>query len=228
MPQKLDVIERRTSADAVFDHLYERICSLELMPGAKISEAEIAMQLGVSRQPVRDAFSRLGNMDLLLIRPQRATEVRKFTMRGIQAARFIRLSIELEVARRAASEWDGHLDEEIAENFTKQREAIDANDVDRFHAADYAFHQLLCRAAHSEFAFKMVEEQKARVDRICVLSLSSEFGMAELLDDHMDMVDLMRRGDVDGAVHAMRKHLSRLDSTIKTIHDEHSEYFDTE
>lgn len=225
MPQQPDVMERRTSADSVFEYLYEQICSLELMPGTKISEAEIAAQFGVSRQPVRDAFSKLGSMELLLIRPQKATEVRKFTMRAIHAARFIRLSIELEVTRKAATEWNGSLDKEVTASLNRQGQAKEANDVDRFHAEDYAFHELLSQAAQSEFAFKMVQDQKARVDRLCVLSLSSEYGMAEILADHIEIVEQLYRNDADGAVHAMRRHLSRLDGTIETIRNEHSEYF---
>ncbi|KKK71856.1 hypothetical protein LCGC14_2909720, partial [marine sediment metagenome] len=69
--------DRRTGVDVVANHLYEEITSLRLLPGAKISEAEIAARFGVSRQPVRDAFSRLENLDLLLIRPQKATEVKR-------------------------------------------------------------------------------------------------------------------------------------------------------
>ena len=79
--------ERRTSVDDVFDALHEQISTLELKPGDRISEAEIAAQFGVSRQPVRDAFSRLANLDLLLIRPQRSTEVRRFSMRQIEKAK---------------------------------------------------------------------------------------------------------------------------------------------
>jgi len=78
---------RRTSVDEVFDHLRDQILSLELKPGDLISEAEIAARFGLSRQPVRDAFSRLANLDMLLIRPQRATEVRRFSMRQIEKTR---------------------------------------------------------------------------------------------------------------------------------------------
>lgn len=102
MQDKEEVFERRTTADMVFDQLYEDIASLKVLPGSKLSEAEIARRFGVSRQPVRDAFNRLGNLDLLLIRPQRATEVRGFSMDRVQHARFVRLAVELEVVHRPA------------------------------------------------------------------------------------------------------------------------------
>ena len=126
MQQPGDVLERRTSADMVFDDLYERIGSLELLPGAKISEADIAAKFGISRQPVRDAFSRLGNMELLLIRPQKATVVKKFSLRSIATARFVRLSVELEVLRNAAALWDGSFDTAFKENLVAQKAAFKA------------------------------------------------------------------------------------------------------
>ncbi|MGB5556853.1 MAG: GntR family transcriptional regulator, partial [Paracoccaceae bacterium] len=59
MPDIAQLRDRRTSVDVVFDYLYEEIADLRLRPGDKISEAEIAAQFDISRQPVRDAFSRL-------------------------------------------------------------------------------------------------------------------------------------------------------------------------
>ena len=97
MSETVELMERRTTTDVVFDALHEEIVSLKLLPGSKLSEAEVSKRFGVSRQPVRDAFNRLANLDLMLIRPQKASEVRGFSMERIAHARFVRLAIELEV-----------------------------------------------------------------------------------------------------------------------------------
>ena len=225
--QQVEILERRTSADVVFDYLYEKIGSLELLPGAKISEAEIASKFGISRQPVRDAFSRLGNMDLLLIRPQKATVVRKFSLQSIETARFVRLSVELEVLRSAALQWDGAMDSVLDENLEGQKKALSDKDVDAFHTCDYNFHKLLCHAADADFAFEIISQNKARVDRLCVLSLTAEDGMKQLIDDHVLLLDQLRKKDVDGVCDTIRRHLSRLDDTITEIHRTHSSYFDS-
>ena len=106
MLKLVDNIQRRTTTDMVFDQLHQEISTLELLPGTKLSEADVAQRYGVSRQPVRDAFSRLENLDLLLIRPQRATEVRGFSLEHIAHARFVRRSVEIEVINYACSIWD--------------------------------------------------------------------------------------------------------------------------
>ena len=226
MEQVVDIQERRTSADVVFDFLYEQITSLGLLPGTKISEAEIASKFGVSRQPVRDAFSRLDNMDLLLIRPQKATVVKKFSLDRIASARFARLAIELEVAHRALQAWDGSLTSEFEESLSQQRAAHSKGDAEQFHKADYDFHRLMCRAANSDFAFQMIAEQKAQVDRLCVLSLTGVDSMELLIGDHQDMVDQLKNRDGEGLSATLRRHLSRLDGTVEMIHRDHASYFE--
>ena len=227
MQQPGDVLERRTSADMVFDDLYERIGSLELLPGAKISEADIAAKFGISRQPVRDAFSRLGNMELLLIRPQKATVVKKFSLRSIATARFVRLSVELEVLRNAAALWDGSFDTAFKENLVAQNAAFKAKDIDAFHALDYEFHKQLCQVAKADFAFDIISQNKARVERLCVLSLTAEDGMLQLIKDHEVILEQLRAKNADGVCDTIRLHLSRLDDTITDIHQAHASYFDT-
>ncbi|HRM74184.1 MAG TPA: GntR family transcriptional regulator [Paracoccus sp. (in: a-proteobacteria)] len=50
-----------STASQVYDWLHRRVLRGELLPGARLSETEIAAKIGVSRQPVREAFIRLGS-----------------------------------------------------------------------------------------------------------------------------------------------------------------------
>lgn len=52
--------------------LRERIIQAELMPGERISEAEIAKALSISRQPVREAFIKLSEEGLVQYCPNAA------------------------------------------------------------------------------------------------------------------------------------------------------------
>jgi GntR family transcriptional regulator, rspAB operon transcriptional repressor len=218
--------DRRTSVDVIFQHLYEEIVALRLRPGDKISEAEIAAEFGVSRQPVRDAFSRLENIDLLLIRPQRATEVKRFSTREIVKSRFVRASIEAEVLRRAATECDALGAAQLDANLIQQAAVVDVNDYDKFNALDYEFHKILCDIGKVDFAFDIIQREKANVDRLCRLSLSRENRMAQLLEDHRTIFSCVKAHDGAGAVAAGMQHLSRLDATISTISKANADYFD--
>lgn len=219
--------ERRTSVDDVFDTLREQIVTLHLKPGDRISEAEIAAQFGVSRQPVRDAFSRLANLDLLLIRPQRATEVRRFSMRQIEKARFIRSAIEKEVLHRAAAHCDANGEARLNAALADQHAAVETKDVEKFGQLDYEFHEVLCGIGQVEYAFEVILEEKAKVDRLCMLGMEKEQRMPELLDDHRAIAQAVIAHDGDAAIAAGLIHLSRLDSTIERITATNANYFES-
>ena len=226
MAQSIDIAERRTSVDVVFDHLYNEIVTLGLLPGAKMSEVEIANRFGVSRQPVRDAFSRLGNLDLLLIRPQKATVVRKFSSQSIKSARFTRSAVEIEVLHSACKKRNPGCDVLIEKNLAKQKQVIVGNEPEKFHDLDYEFHRLLCVYADCEFAFQTIAENKAKVDRLCMLSLGEKRDMSVLYDDHVEIFDALKKGDEVRLQARIRIHFERLDSTVEAIKDLHAEYFE--
>lgn len=218
--------DRRTSLEMVFDHLYDEITALRLLPGDKISEADIAARFDISRQPVRDAFSRLANMDLVLIRPQRATEVKRFSTKAIAKSRFIRAAVEAEVLRRAAMACDQAGAVALEASISQQNQAMRANDYDSFGRLDYEFHKTVCEIAGVDFAFEIIAQEKAKVDRLCLLSLTKEARMPQLLDDHTAIAEQIKRGNAELAVAAGMLHLTRLDETIESISTRNADYFD--
>ena len=226
MVQKQKLYERRTTVDLVFEFLYEEIASMRLLPGAKISEAEVAGQFDVSRQPVRDAFSRLENLDLLLIRPQKATEVKRFSTNAIATARFVRAGVEAEVLRQAAQLCGQEGAALLEACLDEQRAVVKENSYDRFRVLDYQFHKTLCIIAEVEFVFDVIEKNKAKIDRLCVLGLNRDEHLGQLLDDHSRIAAMVTKNNEEGAVKAGRLHLSRLDSTIKKIQKENADFFD--
>jgi len=218
--------ERRTTVDTIFEHLHDEIVSLRLLPGDKISEAEVASQFGVSRQPVRDAFSRLANQDLLLIRPQRATEVKRFSTREIEKSRFVRTAIETEVLRRASLHCDEQGAALLDAAIKAQNLALANGQVDAFSALDYEFHRTLCIIARADFAFEVIMDEKSKVDRLCILGLSKETRMPELIEDHRKIANAVKAHDADTAVKVGMIHLGRLDETIELISATNANYFE--
>ena len=226
MLNAVEHLQRRTTSDFVYDELHEEIVSLKLLPGAKLSETDIAKRFGVSRQPVRDAFNRLENLDLLLIRPQRATVVRGFSMQRIAHARFVRLAVELEVIRNACSIWDEARADALEKNLQQQQQSLIDGSPDQFHKLDYQFHKMICELGGNIRAFDTIEECKQKMTRLCVLSLVRENESAILLEDHQQLAHALKSGSEEDAVAIARQHLSRLDDTIADIHENHSEYFE--
>ncbi len=217
---------RRTSVDDVFDHLHEQIVTLKLKPGDRLSEAEVAAQFGVSRQPVRDAFSRLANLDLLLIRPQRATEVRRFSFRQIEKARFVRASVEKEVVRCAAAHCDTTGAAQLDAALLLQEAAVSSGDVVAFGKLDFEFHKTICTIAKTDYAFEVIQQEKAKIDRLCLLGRDKEQRLPDLLDDHRKIAEAIKAHDAETAIAASVVHLSRLDQTIERILASNANFFE--
>lgn len=226
MEKLLNQSAPRSTADMVFDLLYAEIVNLELLPGAKISEADVGRRFGVSRQPVRDAFNRLGNLDLLEVRPQRATVVRRFSLEEIENTRFLRLSVELEVIKRACELWDADKTTMLQAAIAAQKAALDRGDMEQFHALDLNFHQKICESIGQPMAFDLIKQCKQKVERLCMLSLEHDKEGAEILADHVAIAEALEVKSIEDARALVRHHLSRLDETIVDIHKSHAEYFE--
>ncbi|WP_429924029.1 GntR family transcriptional regulator [Agrobacterium vitis] len=222
----LDVQRQPSVTEQVFELLYRQVVELELPPGAKLSEVDVAKQMGVSRQPVRDAFYRLSQQGFLMIRPQRATVVTHISERGVLQARFIRTALEMETVRAAA---DRLSDEQIAaldDLVQRQIKAMDAGDKMLFHELDDEFHRQICRMSGHDFAWTLIRDSKAHMDRIRYLSLA--FGAQSAIDDHIEIMAALKARDGDRAAANMRVHLSRILSIISRIRETQGQYFATE
>ncbi|WP_417249122.1 GntR family transcriptional regulator [Celeribacter sp.] len=212
--------------DMVFKALYDRIVSLELPPGTKLSEADVAAKLGVSRQPVRDAFYRLSQQGFLLIRPQRATTVRPISAKAVFRARFIRTALEVEIMRTVLEVITDEDLARLAANMDAQKKAVDEDDRETFHALDDAFHRELCVIAGEPEVWQLIRDNKAHMDRVRFLSLGQ--GAQFAYDEHIEIFNAIRSGDPDTAISEIRSHLMRIGKTIHQIRADHAEYFEDE
>ena len=87
---------------------------------------------------------------------------------------FIRLSVELEVVRRACDVWDEARAGKVETNLLRQRRAVEENDAEGFHDLDYGFHKLICDLGGCALAVKTIKESKQKTDRLCTLSFGRQ------------------------------------------------------
>ena len=209
--------------DQVFSALYDRIVQLDLLPGTKISEGEVAEQFNVSRQPVRDAFYRLSQIGLLIIRPQRATIISPIQAEAVLQARYVRTAIEVETIRIAAQSMpDGTLDD-LDRQIHEQDEAVQQGVRRLFHELDDKMHRTIFEAAGKGFAWALVRDNKAHMDRIRYISL--ENGARRAFDEHLGILEALRAHAPDLAETRMREHLGRIVLTLERAIRERPELF---
>jgi len=214
-----------TMAMRVVGALRDEIVTMGLKPGDVISESDIAGRYGVSRQPVREAFIRLAQQGLLLIRPKRATVVKKISPEGVRQSRFIRESIEVEIIRRVASQGRADAPDVLAGLIAEQDQASSADDNRRFHTLDELFHRTLARLAGVEYAWQLIDDHKMQLDRVRYLTLgvsSSQRAIAE----HRLIAEAVAKGDAEAAEAAMRAHLARAEVLLNQTIGDFPDYFE--
>jgi DNA-binding GntR family transcriptional regulator len=214
-----------TMGGRVFDALRQAIVQLQLRPGDLLSEAEVAGRFGVSRQPVREAFIKLAEVGLVEVRPQRGTFVMLISIRDVQNARFIREAIEVAVVRKAALEVSAPKMAALSRILDEQRAASEAGDHVGFLRLDEAFHQALAHAADCDYAWRVLENLKAQMDRVRYLSMPNATPIETLIGQHAAVLDALARHSADDAEAAMRAHLSEIMMSLPRIAQAHPELF---
>jgi DNA-binding GntR family transcriptional regulator len=215
----------QSATDQVFEALFSAILSMDLAPGAKVSEVEIAKSLGVSRQPVRDAFYRLSELGLLNIRPQRATTICHISPQAVRSSQFIRSALEIECLRAAMERIEPAELAALEDNLTKQAEAIAAQDRMGFHNLDESFHQTICDIAGHAKVWDLIRDQKVHMDRVRVLALSTE-AQKKALKEHKDILRCMRESQLQSAQAHLKRHLSRVLRTLVQVQAAHPSHFE--
>ncbi|WP_139257617.1 GntR family transcriptional regulator [Natronohydrobacter thiooxidans] len=211
----LESLRGPSATDLVFEELYRRVVEFELPPGTKLSEQEVARQMGISRQPVRDAFFRMSQLGLIQIQPQRATTVALISVADVLKANFVRTALETEIVERAAENLTDADIAELADIVARQRKAVADADRLGFHALDEAFHQQICESAGHPYVWAIIRENKAHMDRVRLLSL--EFNAANALADHERILEALRARDPMRASSEMRTHLAWILRLIEQI-----------
>lgn len=219
----LSPLNRMSVADSVYEELHRQILTLELPPGAKISEAEVAKALGVSRQPVRDAFYRLSKLGFLSMRPQVATTISKISKEAVRQARFIRCAIETKTVSTACEKLTSKDLDFLEELLEQQRKTVVARDSELFHRLDDQFHKEICERCDLAFAWDLIKENKAHMDRVRFLSLT--FTIDAAFAAHEKIFEAIRLKDKECAAKQIHDHLSEITTIMPRIRDQHPEYF---
>ena len=202
----------------------ERIVCTDLLPGVRQSEAELAKHFNVSRQPIREAFIKLADEGLLEVRPQRGTYVRKISVAAVLDARFVREAIEADIARFVAKEPNDRFLTRLEQLIIDQKKVM-KGDAQSFLKLDHDFHRCLAEAAGKTYAWKIVEDVRAQLDRVRYLSYF-QFPMDEIIDQHVQIVSAISSRDPEQASAAMREHLREILHTLPDISCSRSELFD--
>jgi DNA-binding GntR family transcriptional regulator len=215
-------------AARVLRRLRDQIITFELEPYQKISEKSVALELGVSRTPVRESLLRLSEQGLVDVFPQRGTVIAPLRLRDLEKSQFMREALEIALLRRAMKTGDNkQLAKELNAELSVQKVFVETADTKRFYQSDETFHRVI--AAHSGLPAIIIEIERSKIhmDRFRHLMLKGLEDLKIILSQHIDLVAAIEASDLAGAERAMQVHLRRIlvytDRAIK-LHPEYFEY----
>lgn len=213
-------------AQTVERDLRKSIIELKLLPGARLSEHEIANRLGVSRQPVREALIRLADARFVEIRPQRGTRVVKISATDMQEALFVRHAVEVAVAERAAQQFDAWQRRRIDTILAKQEEAAAAVDRTAFREQDELMHTAIAQGARCGIAWSTIVGLKAHMDRVCNLTLQSQEDLERRVREHREIIAAIDAHDGKRAAQAMSTHLMSILDLLPELESQYANLFE--
>jgi GntR family transcriptional regulator, rspAB operon transcriptional repressor len=226
LPRPLDEARnRRGAAGAAYAWLRAEILAARMRPGHQLSENEVANRLGVSRTPVREAIIRLESEGLLSVRPQIGTVVAPIDLDAVADGQFLREAIECRSAALAAARVQPADARELRANLREQARAVARHDQPAFLLLDDRMHRHIVSMAGRPNVWHTVEEVKAQLDRVRVLSLEDKRWLKTILEQHRDIVEHVLEGDGRGAAAAMEQHVRAVFASIDAIAHERPEYF---
>ncbi len=209
----------------IYADLRAQLLSLERVPGAPISDAELAQAYGFSRTPAREALRKLANEGLVEIFPQSGTFVARIPLAALPEAIVIRKALEETSARLAAERARRSQVIALFADIERQREAARLGDRDAFHKADEAFHCAIAEAAGYRGIWTLVEQVKVHVDRYRRLTLPQAGRMSRAIAEHSAIAAAIKSGGGARAARAMALHLDGLLTDIPDIRRLNPEYF---
>lgn len=222
MSQTTTIARPASTAQQVHDWLHQRIIQGDLLPGARLSETEIADQIGLSRQPVREAFIRLASDGLAEVRPQRGTYIGKISVSAVLSARLIREAVESDLAAMVAG--SGADLAAMRAELVLQDQANAAGDVAGFIASDDRFHRAMALAAGQAAVWNDLERLKSQMNRLRHLSMRV-FDRSATIAQHRAILTVLEQGDAAAAQAAMRTHLRQMLAELPQIAAAHPDYF---
>lgn len=220
---EIAAIKKRSAADEVFSTLHDRIMAGELKPGDRLPpQDELARQLKVSRNTLREAIHKLTVMGLLAAKPGvgtviqlsnparylgalgdhlllDATTVREF----VEARLFVEKSTVRLAVLRATSQDLSDLEDIV----DAQATAFAAGEMESFSRLDAEFHMRLARMSNNHVLVKFLETLWDLLQRFILEVSRLPLAIENAISFHRRMTGYIAQRDLAAAEAALVQHL---------------------
>ncbi|MFD0804035.1 GntR family transcriptional regulator [Streptomonospora algeriensis] len=190
--------------DSVYETLLELITRRRLPPGRHLVENELAEQLGVSRQPVREALQRLSNEGWVDLRPGYGAFVHQPSESEADQLLAVRSLLETEAARLAAGATPPEGIERLWALWRAGVEGLERGDTDTMVDSNAALHHCIVESAGNKVLEGLAGQVAQRVRWYHGLVVQRRG--RESWEEHEAIIEAIEAGDQERAAALMREH----------------------
>ncbi|WP_062349218.1 GntR family transcriptional regulator [Herbidospora yilanensis] len=198
------IVRPTTLRESVLERILELIIIGSLKPGQHLVENELADNLGVSRQPVREALQLLSGEGWVDLRPGHGAYVHSPTVEEADQLLAVRTLLETESARLAARNPDKTDISDLRDICNRGLAACVADDVDAAVAANSELHTAVVNMSGNRVLADLTSQVARRV-RWYHTPVARHRGRASW-EEHAALIDAIEAGDEDVAADIMRRH----------------------
>lgn len=204
--------------DAAYAQIRRRILDVVWSPGYQVLEQDVAIELNMSRTPVREAMIRLQREGLLEVIPRHGMRVLPVSPGDMRELYQVLTALECMAAELLAlrKPSDKELMPLIAAT-TAMDEALKADDLDAWAVADESFHAMLVDLSGNRQLKETVLNYWDRAHRARMFTLRLRPKPTNSTREHMRMVECFLAGDVKGAAEITRSHRERANRELVAI-----------
>ena len=178
----------------------------DLPPGSRVKQEHLAAQLGVSREPVRQALLLLQREGLVQAQPNRGAEVAPVDRRLISDLYEFREAVESSLVATLA-----RLPRFDVKPFrlliARARSAVREGDLPELIELDMSFHTKLYEAAGNQVIVDVMHGQWGHIRRIMAMVLDRASYRQTVWDEHEAIVQAIDAGRAASASAAARRHI---------------------
>ena len=184
------------------------LMSGELAPNELVTERQIAIQLGISRTPLREAVRRLEGARYLERQRSGALVVRALPVEEFMHILNVRRLVEGEAARLAAGRVPATELEQIKNRIGEALQLPDDAVTPEFAASDRDLHALIAQACGNPVLQQIIDDVRTRTSMFRFGRLPSR--RKSVCAEHLAIVDALLAGDGLRAQQAMQDHVDQV------------------
>lgn len=208
------VLARQTTQESVVDHIRTLILSRKFKPGDRLVQSDLAEEFGVSRTPIREALHNLASEGLVSFLAYKGATVADFSLVELEEIYTVRIALESYATFLAAQYITEEELQQMQALLEQTEEAFQQTDHLRLLQHNREFHAILYNSSRQSRLYEMIINHLDLSDMYRRLYFTVEHLYANTVPEHQELLELLRRGDSEGAEQHTRVNLQKTASAL--------------